>query len=176
MAWYYKMLSQDWDFNNSMYIMYMYNKALFLYYFRTTRLKYIKSLRWGFGTNIPQDIQRNMSENESKWFETYNKLLFTYMKNATEDGMDLCQDQDPPKFRFITVCNTCFVEYILQEERFFWIKIMIILMMTNLSNLKMISRFFFNLCKIWMPVKMAARSLSLSLMEVTMLYSMNAFS
>lgn len=71
-----------------------------------TRLKYIKSLRWGFGTNIPQDIQRNMSENESKWFESYNKLLFTYMKNATEDGIDLCQEQDPPKFRFITVSHS----------------------------------------------------------------------
>lgn len=68
-----------------------------------TRVKYIRSLRWGFGTNIPQDIQRNMSENESKWFESYNKLLFTYMKNVTEDGIDLCQEQDPPKFRFITV-------------------------------------------------------------------------
>ena len=85
-----------------------------------------------------------MSENESKWFETYNKLLFTYMKNATEDGMDLCQDQDPPKFRFITVSNTCFVEYILQEERFFWIKNMTILVMTNLPNLKMMCK----MCKI----------------------------
>ena len=44
-----------------------------------------------------------MSENESKWFETYNGLLFKYMRTATEDGIDLCQEQDPPKFRYITV-------------------------------------------------------------------------
>lgn len=77
--------------------------AIFL--FRMARLKYIKSLRWGFGTNIPQEIQSNMSENESKWFETYNGLLFNYMKNVSEDGIDLCQEQDPPKFRFITVSS-----------------------------------------------------------------------
>lgn len=71
--------------------------------FRMARLKYVKSLRWGFGTNIPQEIQRNMSENESRWFESYNKNLYTYMRSVTQDGIDLCQHHDPPKVRFITV-------------------------------------------------------------------------
>lgn len=83
---------------------------------RMARLKYIKSLRWGFGTNIPHDIRRNMSETESKWLESYNGMLFSYMSTATDSGIDLCQDRDPPKFRFIMVsgrfpslypCSTC---------------------------------------------------------------------
>lgn len=67
------------------------------------RLKHIKSLRWGFGTLIPPEIRSNLSEAEMKWFERYNQLVFTYMTNATEDGIDLYNDQDPPKFRCVTV-------------------------------------------------------------------------
>ena len=70
---------------------------------RMNRLKYIKSLRWGFGTNVPEDIRKNMSESECQWFDSYNRLLFNYMKSTTEGGIDLCQERDPPKSRYITV-------------------------------------------------------------------------
>lgn len=46
-----------------------------------------------------------MSESEHVWFDSYNNLLFNYMRSIGDEGIDLCEEQEPPKFRYITVRN-----------------------------------------------------------------------
>jgi len=63
----------------------------------------VRTLRWEFGSVIPQDVKKNMSEKEYNWFTSYNKILGDYMLSYGGDGIDLTQSIKPPETLLITV-------------------------------------------------------------------------
>lgn len=81
----------------------LWNKRCIIAY-HYERLNRLKKLRWEYGNNLPQEIAKNLSENELEWFTKYNDNLFTYM-NALNDGkgLDLTLYINPPKKLYINV-------------------------------------------------------------------------
>eukprot|EP00106_Octopus_bimaculoides_P014012 XP_014781454.1 PREDICTED: DNA replication complex GINS protein PSF1-like isoform X2 [Octopus bimaculoides] len=74
------------------------------------RLRNIQQMRWEFGSVLPAEIRYNMCEREVQWFNRYNKMLATYMRNiAGGIGLDLTQDIQPPKSLYIEV--RCLVDH-----------------------------------------------------------------
>ncbi|CAK8693829.1 unnamed protein product [Clavelina lepadiformis] len=78
------------------------NKRCLLAYLYN-RLMKIRDMRWEFGSVLPPDIRRNMSEREVQWFSNYNRSLSSYMRSIGPRGLDLTQDLKPPQNVFIEV-------------------------------------------------------------------------
>jgi len=76
------------------------------------RLHRLKQMRWELGSVLPADIKFNTSENEARWFASYNKSLANYMGTL---GVDLTQNMSPPKTLFVDV--RCLTDYGELETR-----------------------------------------------------------
>ena len=67
---------------------------------RYNRLDKVKDLWWESGTVISEDMKENLSSHEVEFFESYDKLLGSYMD---EIDINLAADQNPPKQLFVEV-------------------------------------------------------------------------
>ena len=73
------------------------------------RMSLIRSLRWDFGTVLPEELRHNLCEAELQWFLRYNKSLASYMRSVGSEGMDLTLYRHPPKGLYVEV--RCVVDH-----------------------------------------------------------------
>uniref|UniRef100_A0A7S2XZV1 GINS subunit domain-containing protein n=1 Tax=Fibrocapsa japonica TaxID=94617 RepID=A0A7S2XZV1_9STRA len=77
----------------------MRNKRILLAY-HMYRLEKLKALRWETGPVVPEHLQGALSGSEREFFSRYDSLVSGYCEGV---GIDLTQDQQPPKELFIEV-------------------------------------------------------------------------
>ncbi|KAF7266073.1 DNA replication complex GINS protein PSF1-like [Rhynchophorus ferrugineus] len=82
-------------------------RCLLAYHYN--RLKTLRTMRWEFGSILPQDIKTNLSSDEIEWFTKYSRSFAKYMTSIGENGLNLCLDLRPPKSLYIEV--KCLMDY-----------------------------------------------------------------
>ncbi|XP_065068509.1 DNA replication complex GINS protein PSF1-like [Rhopilema esculentum] len=87
------------------------NKRCILAYIYHRMMK-IRNFRWDVGSVLPNNIKLNLCEQETQWFNKYNKSIANYMKSIGGIGFDLTQHLKPPKMLYIEVrCLTDYGEF-----------------------------------------------------------------
>eukprot|EP00795_Rhopilema_esculentum_P002753 gene2754-973_t len=66
------------------------NKRCILAYIYHRMMK-IRNFRWDVGSVLPNNIKLNLCEQETQWFNKYNKSIANYMKSIGGIGFDLTQ-------------------------------------------------------------------------------------
>lgn len=72
-------------------------------------MRTLRTMRWEFGSVLPQDIKTNLSSDEIEWFTKYSRNFAKYMTSIGEHGLNLCLDLRPPKSLYIEV--KCLMDY-----------------------------------------------------------------
>ena len=67
------------------------------------RLIRIKDMRWGIGAILPEEFRLSLCEQETQWFQRYNRGLASYMRSIGDGNLDLTQYTSPPKSLYIEV-------------------------------------------------------------------------
>ncbi|XP_065556931.1 DNA replication complex GINS protein PSF1-like isoform X1 [Artemia franciscana] len=83
---------------------YLERRKRYLLSYLKNRLDEISLIRWQFGSILPSNIKTQLCEPEILWFNKYSKALSQYMKSVGDGtGLDLTQNQQPPKSPYIQV-------------------------------------------------------------------------
>ncbi|XP_031785603.1 DNA replication complex GINS protein PSF1 [Nasonia vitripennis] len=67
------------------------------------RMRRLRQARWELGSILPPEITTNLINPEIQWFQSYNKILATYMRSIGDDGLNITNDIQPPKSLYIEV-------------------------------------------------------------------------